>query len=194
MSKNIEIEAKVLIEKDGYDQLVEKFSSVDNKVYRQDNYYIDTPNFDVVENKMGLRVRRKDNGYIEMTVKDKLKEGKLEVNQELSEEQFAGFLAGKLPSGEVLDYIQKRVPIKLDELKFYAELITYRLDLNYKSSLISIDKSLYNGIIDYEVEAESTSMEQAKKELHEFLDKEKILYNENHISKLKRVRMTLKNN
>ena len=194
MSKNIEIEAKVLIEKDGYDQLIEKFSSVNNKVYRQDNYYIDTPNFDVVENKMGLRVRRKDNGYIEMTVKDKLEEGKLEVNQELTEEQFAGFLVGKIPTGEVLHYIQKRAPIKLDELKCYAILITYRLDLHYKNSLISIDKSLYNGIIDYEVEAESTSMEQAKKELHEFLDKEKILFNENHVSKLKRVRMTLKNN
>ena len=82
----------------------------------------------------------------------------------------------------------------VNELKCYALLSTIRLDIKYKKSLISIDKSTYNGIVDYEVEAESNSMEQAKKDLFEFLTKEKVSFTENHISKLKRARESLKRN
>ena len=141
-----------------------------------------------------MRVRVKDNGYIELTIKDKQKEGKLEINQELSEKEFKEFQEGKIPSGEVLDYLTSHIDIDINELKCYALLSTVRLDIKYKKSLISIDKSAYNGVTDYEVEAESNSMEQAKKDLFEFLDKEKISYTENHISKLRRARESLKKN
>lgn len=192
MSKNIEIEAKAMIDESSYDSLISLYQSDTNRVYRQDNYYIDTKDFNLSDNKLGVRIRKKDD-FIEFTVKDKLKEGKLEINQTISKEDFDNFINNKiLPDGEVYQYIYKKTKTPKESLLFYALLITYRLDVNYKNCLISIDKSIYNDITDYEVECESNSMNNTKDVLKEFLDNKKIPYNENHISKLKRARETLK--
>ena len=188
MSKNIEIEAKAMIDEVGYKKLMSTFESKDNHSYIQDNYYIDTEDFAVVNNGMGMRIRKKDD-YIELTIKDKLDEGKLEINQKITSEEFNDFLnKGIIPDGEVLSYLKKKIDIDVKTLKSYALLSTVRLDIKYKKSLISIDKSSYLGLVDYEVEAESDSMENARKDLFEFLEKEKISYSENTVSKLKRTR------
>lgn len=188
MSKNIEIEAKAMIDEVGYKKLMSSFESNDNHSYIQDNYYIDTDDFAVVNNGMGMRIRKKDD-YIELTIKDKLEEGKLEINQKITSEEFNDFLSkGLIPDGEVLSYLRKKTNIDVKELKGYALLSTVRLDIKYKKSLISIDKSTYLGQVDYEVEAESNSMENARKDLFTFLEKEKISYSENLVSKLRRTR------
>lgn len=189
MSKNIETEAKAMITKEGYEALLSAYKDLENKVYTQENYYIDSSTFELNKLGLGLRIRRKSDGFIEFTVKEKQIEGKLEINQAISIVEFDKFLENNvLPNGEVLNFVKAHYKGKIDELKRYALLVTKRLDIEYEDGLISIDESLYNGIVDYEVECESTSMEHAKELLEEFLNNKKIPFNWNHISKLKRAR------
>ncbi len=192
MSKNIEIEAKVMISKKGYDALLLAYKDLEDKIYSQDNYYIDNKEFIISKNKLGLRIRKKSDDYIEFTVKEKLKEGKLEINQPISYREFEEFKQnGVLPNGEVLNFVKSKIDVPVSDLKCYALLVTKRLDINYKDGLISIDESTYNNITDYEVECESSSMEHAKELLKEFLKNKKIPYTWNHVSKLKRARESI---
>lgn len=65
------------------------------------------------------------------------------------------------------------------------------MDIKYKTSLISIDKSEFNGIVDYEVECEDSSIKVAKKNLIDYLKENEVPYQENFISKLKRAKDSL---
>lgn len=191
MSKNIEIEAKTLISKDEYELLISSFKNENNKVFKQLNYYFCEKDISPKNSKLALRIR--DEGtLIEATLKVELSEGKLEINQRLSKEEYELFLYNKkFPKGEVYDYLKDNKITNPDDLVVFATLTNYRLDVKYKDSLVSIDKSEYLGHIDYEIECEASSMKLAKTLLKEFLANKKIPYKENHISKLKRVKKAI---
>ena len=187
MSRNIEIEAKSLIDEKSYRKLIK---GKESEIYTQINYYIDTKSFDVHERKMGLRVREKD-GAFELTLKLKKDEGKLEINQDIAPNEFYEFKhLHHFPNGEVKETLIE-LGIDIDSLYIFTVLTTKRLDISYKGCLISIDESSFNGIIDHEVECESDSMENAKSVLIEFLNKNEVPYQENFVSKLKRARDSL---
>ncbi len=187
MSTNLEIEAKSMLDKVDYLKLIK---GREKDCYIQINYYIDTIHFDVHEKRLGLRIRLKDGKY-ELTVKIRQPEGKLEINQSITKNDFLAFKESNIfPSGEVKDALVKQ-GINTEKLHIFTELKTTRLDVNYKSSLISIDRSEFNGITDYEIECEDTSMEVAKANLIEYLNKNEVPYNENFVSKLRRARDSL---
>ena len=184
MSTNLEIEAKATLSKLEYDKLIANFKS--NKIYEQVNYYLDTKSFEIRNKKCGLRIRTKQ-GENELTIKAPKGDGKLEINQQISNISLQNLLEKDLfPNGEVSEFITKELSIKTSDLKVLGKLVTYRLDIEYKSSLISIDKSLYNGIEDYEIECEDESLINAQTNLKEFLKKYQIPYHENKRSKLGR--------
>ncbi len=187
MGTNLEIEFKSELSKQDYEKLVSKFSS--GNIYSQTNYYIDTKNLEINKNKCGLRIREK-NGVFEMTLKVPQKEGKLEINQQITDKLVKDFI---LPEGEIQEYLVNNLDIKTESLKILGTLKTYRLDLMFKTSLISIDKSIYNGITDYEIEAEDFSMEKASKNLIDFLNENQIKYKKSTGWKLKKFLDTLKN-
>lgn len=189
MSTNLEIESKALLTKDEYGKLISNFDA--SKIYEQINYYIDTAFLDLREQKCGLRIRTK-NDEIELTLKVTQSEGKLEINQQISNISLLNCLEEDLfPTGEVADYIEQNLGIKTSYLHVLGKLITYRLDIEYKSSLISIDRSLYNGHEDYEIECEDDSKEVATNNLKEFLNQFGIPFNKNKRSKLRRFLETL---
>ena len=78
--------------------------------------------------------------------------------------------------------------IRFPEGHVYEDAVACFKLFDKADRVVLIDESLYNGIVDYEVECESTSMEHAKELLEEFLNNKKIPFNWNHISKLKRAR------
>lgn len=187
MSQNLEIEAKSMLDESNYLKLIK---GNEKNCYIQINYYIDTMHFDVHEKKLGLRIRLKDGAY-ELTLKIRQSEGKLEINQSITEFDFLTFKESNiLPNGEVKDALLKQ-KINIEKLRIFTELKTTRLDVNYKTSLISIDKSEFNGITDYEIECEDKSMEIAEANLIEYLNKNEVPFNENFVSKLRRARDSL---
>lgn len=185
MSKNLEIEAKAMLDEKSYHLLVNRL-----KTYKQINYYLDNTFKEIRNNSnIGLRIRYKNNEY-ELTLKVDLDEGKMEYNHILSTADFIAFKEnGLLPDCEVtkmLKSLNVRFPLHI-----LGEMITYRSDLNYKTSLISIDKSEYNSNVDYEIECEDTSMEIARQNLEEFLNKNHIEFKANVVSKYKRFIKTI---
>lgn len=191
MSTNLEIEFKADLLKEDYESLLSNFDK--SKIYRQVNYYIDDNKLSIRDAKCGLRVREKDNEF-ELTLKVTEKVGKTEINQQISDKMFENLAKSNyFPDGEVKQYLEEKLGIDTTAIHILGELVTDRLDINYKSSLISIDKSEYNSITDYEIECEDSSMENSQVNLLEFLAKYNIEYKKSHGGKLKRFLTTLKN-
>ena len=160
-------------------------------IYKQINYYIDSDNRDIVTKKCGLRIRTIADEN-ELTLKVPSGDGKLEINQQISNKSLKSFLSDNVfPNGEVKDYIATKLRIDSTALKCLGELVTYRFDIKKENYLISIDKSQYHSITDYEVECEADSMDIAISKLKEFLSEFKIEYKKSPKSKLRRFLDTL---
>lgn len=184
MSRNLEIEVKGLLSKEEYEKILHSF--LDLKPYVQVNYYIDTKDFEIKSNKCGLRIRYKNNKY-ELTLKVTQEEGKLEINQNLSKNDYELFgNCGVFPSGEVKDYIEQNLHVDISKLFMFTSMETSRLDVPFEGSLISIDKSVCLGEIDYEIECESNNIEKAQKDIEKFLKNYNLKYIKFASSKLKR--------
>ena len=82
MHSNIEIEAKVLLQKEQYEQVVSYLHLERYKKIKQTNHYIDSTTRVLRDNDFALRVREKDDFVL--TLKTPLSEGLLEKNQTLS--------------------------------------------------------------------------------------------------------------
>ena len=191
MSTNLEIEFKSKLLEEEYNSLLLKYSN--QKSYSQTNYYIDDKNQSIINKKCGLRIREKE-GCFELTLKVPSNDGKIEINQQISNEILKKFVnCNVFPGGEVKDFLTNNLKVKTDNLYVLGKLVTLRLDLNYKTSLISIDKSSYNSKIDYEIECEDTSIALAKNNLLDFLKENKIAYKQSSGNKLDRFLKTLNN-
>ena len=191
MSTNLEIEFKSKLLEEEYNSLLLKYSN--QKSYSQTNYYIDDKNQSIISKKCGLRIREKE-GCFELTLKVPSNDGKIEINQQISNEILKKFVnCNVFPGGEVKDFLTNNLKVKTDNLYVLGKLVTLRLDLNYKTSLISIDKSSYNSKIDYEIECEDTSIALAKNNLLDFLKENKIAYKQSSGNKLDRFLKTLNN-
>lgn len=182
MSNNIEIEAKALLSKEDYEKLIGVFG--DAYAYYQTNIYIDSPKRILHENKLSLRIREKD-GKHEMTLKTKLEEGRLERNVYISNDQFEDFKKGIFPEGEIKKAITDK-GIDLSSLGIIGSLTTKRVDAPYMGGFLSIDMNTYNNKVDYEVELEHTSMEEAISRLKGLLEENGIEFKENHETKTSR--------
>ena len=191
MSTNIEIENKALISKDEYQKLINYYSKYNCTYIEQTNYYIDTINKDLIRLGLSLRIRNIANDY-ELTLKQKLKEGLLEINQVIKKQDFDLFEEKNiLPTGEILEIILKH-QIEINKLQILASLATSRLELKLKEGLLAIDKNMYNSNTDYEIELESTSLEEGDKSLKQILNNLGIEYIPNSISKQKRALNSIK--
>lgn len=188
MPTNLEIETKALISEKEYNHIL---SSCDNKSYIQANYYIDDKNFSLSK-QYGLRIRFKNNKY-ELTLKISAEEGKLEINQNITENDFLNYKNNHIfPIGEVKNKLSE-LNIEINSLFIFGEIITTRTDINYNGSLISVDKSTYSNVTDYEVECESTSLIKANNDLKSFLKEKDVDFKINHLTKLARLIKTIKN-
>jgi len=184
MGTNVEIEIKSPLCKEEYDKLISSFS--DKKIYTQVNYYFDTKSLDIISKKCGLRMREKK-GTFELTLKVPQGEGKLEINQQISN-KVASLLLDKsiFPNCSIETHLHDVLGINVKEISCLGTLVTKRIDIPYKNALISIDESSYNNITDYEIEIEDESLTLANKHLKEFLSQFDIQIKKSPGSKLKR--------
>ena len=156
MIYNFEYELKVMLTETEYERLI-TYDGCD--AFRQTNYYFDTPAFDMYKNKVVIRIREKNDEY-ELTVKSKDHSvfdtgvvGMHEENNHISKETALSIIGGEedihkyLPDNSVY---KGRVLTNVGYITTIRKLISINDDL----PMAELDKSLYEGKADYELEWE----------------------------------------
>lgn len=190
MSTNLEIESKSLITKVEYERLMKKFSHIKN--YTQINYYLMSDELHKNVSNYGLRIRKKNHKF-ELTLKVTEKVGRLEINQEITRKSLAKLqYFGIFPSGEVKNYLGENLKIDVSKIRIIGKMKTIRKDIKFLDSLISIDKSIYNHITDFEIECEDENEKLASEHLLNFLKQNSIEYQKSEQTKLARFLNTKK--
>lgn len=191
MSKNIEIEIRANLTKEEYELIVHHFSNLTG--YSQINYYIDDSKFSFSNNNHGLRIREKE-GKFELTLKNKINDNYLEINQKITEKDKENLTKpGYFPHGEIYDFLVNELSINPLNLYIICELKTTRLDIEYKGTTISLDKNEYLGEIDYDIECEANKNSDVKDTLIKFLSSFNIKLKKRADTKLERALFKLKN-
>ena len=141
--EHIEREFKSAINEQEYHFLIKKYQ-LEDKIYWQQNYYFDTPNFLLKEKGNTLRIREKQNN-IHLTLKidegDYMKEKTLILNKDDMENKIKNGFDAKIVG--INQYVNN-----------YASLKTYRARFKYLCGTIFIDKNEYYDNTDYEIEFE----------------------------------------
>ncbi len=173
MSNAIEIEAKALVKKEEYERLANKFSQYAS--FCQTNHYIDTNDFLLRKEGLGLRIRERNDHY-DMTLKAPLSQGLLEKTARLTKNQFDDFISkGIFPDNDLKRFLTM-MDIDVKKLKVLASLSTKRIDIPYEGGKLSLDENEYNDILDYEIELEYNNESDAERLLRELLESEGIRF------------------
>lgn len=148
-----EIEFKQLLDSNRYQSIKTQYFK-GQAPFKQVNYYIDTPDFQIQSQKMALRIRKKANGTFELTLKVPDTVGLLEYNAQFQiqpEENMT--LEPSDIDDDIREVLQQR-HVQLDALKILGALTTYRLETKTDEGLLVLDHSLYLGTEDFELEFE----------------------------------------
>lgn len=187
--KHLEIELKTLLKKDEYNRLKDQFTDVTPVL--QKNYYIDTPDFELREKKVAMRIRTFED-WAELTLKVPQSVGNMEYNQKLRLKDAENYLnKEELPQGLALDELAKH-GIQSKKWQVLGCLTTLRYEMQTPIGLMALDESQYFDITDYELELEVENHEQGKQDFQQFLEKNQISY-QKAPSKLVRFVKSMKN-
>lgn len=187
MDTFIEIEAKYLLNEDDFRRILEDFKKQEMKYKVQVNYYFDTPDFKLLNNKMMFRVRYLGD-YYEATLKiPNGNEEKLEINETVSQEEFINLCAGRgIYEGAVQERL-KSLGFNVFDLELITSLETKRYSTLYKGGEIFFDENEYSNTVDFEIEYEvSTNIEQANKVVLDLFKEYNVEHYEKAISKRER--------
>lgn len=167
MYQNIEIEFKSKLSFENYQKIFDKFH-LEGNLFKQTNYYFDTPSLELLNKNIILRIREKGYNY-KITLKTSEGLGSLEshviIDKDLKEKYLKeGFNTSLyFPNLKYLVFFQ-------------ASLLNQRAITPYEGGILFLDKCEYNNIVDYEVEFEHDNYELGKKIFELFLKKMDIPY------------------
>lgn len=193
MSYEIECEKRILLTKHEYfyilDDIKEQHKNI-NFIYLR-NRYFDTPNFDIQKNGCMLRMRSELDGERILTLKIKGDNGDLEYHQKVSSYIFRKLLIeNRFPAGVIKEQLETR-GIDTKQIRFFGILETRRLEIKCKNHLFVLDINDYNGLTDYNLEVEASSMEVAEKEIDNYCKKYSLKMKNDYLSKSSRFFKTL---
>lgn len=147
MEKVLEIEFKSSLTKDEYKNLLKYFDVNDIEIIPQTNFYFEAKKNSLHKRGFSLRVRERL-GVYELCVKESKKIGKLEHNHIITKDEFDLLKeTGIIPEKHIKRMIK-------DEVRLATSLTTNRVEFPYKNGILFLDKSMYNGNTDYEIEFE----------------------------------------
>ncbi|MGW7776684.1 CYTH domain-containing protein [Staphylococcus xylosus] len=169
MATNNEIEFKQLLTEKQYN-VIHKTYFNEIEPFKQTNFYIDTPDFDLKDHKSALRIRVKDE-YLEMTLKIPAEVGLTEYNFEthVVPELNKPIPEQSLPS-EIADQLTK-MEIDLTKLIILGSLKTERLEKEINGNLLVLDKSTYLDFEDFELEYEVEDYDEGLIQFKSILEK-----------------------
>ncbi len=174
MTKNKEIEFKTFITEEQYNALLKEFG-LENNVFAQTNYYFDTPDTKLLQEKTVLRIRQKGTNY-KLTKKTRAEVGADETHILISGEKAEDYLKNGFDAKII------GLPYKVT---YQCALTTHRASTPYKDGVLFLDKSEYYGHVDYEIEYEVDDVKQGQADFYDFLNKNNITFKES-IRKSKR--------
>lgn len=174
MTTNKEIEFKTFITENEYEKLIKEFD-LENNIFGQTNYYFDTEDTKLMQEKTVLRIRKKGSSY-KLTKKTRAEVGADETHLLIAKDKADELLKNGFNASIIgLPYFVYNI----------AELTTYRASTPYKDGVLFLDKSVYYGHVDYEIEYEVDDINQGQKDFIKFLDSHHIQFKES-IRKSKR--------
>ncbi|WP_066187117.1 MULTISPECIES: CYTH domain-containing protein [Gracilibacillus] len=158
MTKEIEIEFKNIITKNEYQSLMEHFPSCHWQRTLQKNYYFETNDFALKAYGSALRIREKEHTF-QLTLKTPNPDGDglLEVHASLTRTEAQQWINGSIQPKEGVSEALLRMGIHPNDLYYGGMLQTERFECSYKETNLVLDKSQYNGVLDYELEVEADS-------------------------------------
>lgn len=181
--EQIEIEYKILITKDIFDQILNDYHNQIKQDYIQVNDYFTHPILQ--QKKYMLRIRTKNNQY-EMTLKRPMSQHRLETNIILTLQQKNDFYNHLNLQNQITDIlIQENIPI--EELQQQFSLTTHRYDIPLPEGMLSLDMNTYLHQVDYELEFEVFNEQDGYQKFLDILKPYKLHYTKNCQSKIKRV-------
>lgn len=185
---NIEYEARVMINENQY-SLIKDFYLKSGKNYHQlvnVNYYYDDDRLTISNSHQVLRLREIDENKQELTLKIKAENGDIEINRPLTSKELHEMLNQiNISDVEIINRL-KTIGVELVDLKLVAKLKTERIEIKEDGYLFVIDKNYHNDRIDYDLEVESTSKEEAIHYLKTIINQFGIEYKKDYISKSRR--------
>lgn len=169
MSQELEIEFKNLLIEKEYLRLLDFFEAKETDFFTQENYYYDTNEGLMRQLRSGLRIRMLPL-KAEQTLKTPLGQHLLETTDTLTHAEAKQLIDKKtIKKGGAVEkkLIEMHVPIKA--LSCFGSLKTVRFEKEFPDGLLVLDKSSYEGQIDYELEFEAQSHEKGKSFFEQFL-------------------------
>ncbi|MCD7810171.1 MAG: CYTH domain-containing protein [Erysipelotrichaceae bacterium] len=150
MNEQIEIEYKILLTKDTYQQIINDYQNQITDAYLQVNDYFTHP---LLNGKhFMLRIRSKKDKY-ELTLKRPYQGHRLETNIDITKEERENFINHKTMNNEIITILEEN-NIPYQELQQLYSLSTYRTDILLEEGMLSLDKNNYLDKEDYELEFE----------------------------------------
>lgn len=184
MSKEFEIEFKVLLDEQLYTKLYKDLTKFSHNLYTQTNYYMTHPILD--QKKFMLRIREKNNKY-ELTLKQPYHDHSIESNILINDDIKNNIFNKITIDNEIFDELSK-YGIKQSELENNYNLKTTRLDVKFDYGTLSLDLNVYLDTIDYELEFEVTDPIKGLQQFNQILSDYNINYTKNCDSKIKRIK------
>ena len=195
MSIVMEYEKRVMLSEEQYFTLVSYYLR-QNPHYpfiKQTNYYFETDDFFLKRNHAVLRVREIAHQGSELTLKIKEDKGDKEMTDSLSYPQFISLINDNVFPNTPIKEETIRFGRSLSNYKLMTKLETTRLEIKEDDYLVVIDKNIYNGIIDYNLEIESSSRKKAEEIILDFCKRFSLEYKKDYISKSSRALQSIKN-
>jgi uncharacterized protein YjbK len=146
MNKNIEIEFKTVIPEEKYLHLLGLFN-LENNIFKQTNHYFDTDDYDLNARQIVLRIREKSANRFKVTLKSQSEEGAYESHVLISPDRAKHMIENGFETKEFFSDTDHFVTFKVS-------LDDYRVSTPYKSGTLFLDKCVYCGTTDYEIEYE----------------------------------------
>lgn len=178
MPIHLEIEFKSLLSMPEFERLSRLFSHI--KPIVQTNFYFDTENLKLRENRLALRIRCFSNAA-ELTLKVPQKVGNIEHNIDLPLETAKSLVEARslvdcpVDISEISRIIDD-YDIDFAQITCIGWLKTTRREYQMPIGLAALDNNEYLGTSDYELELEVEEAEQGKEDFNSFLEKNGIEY------------------
>lgn len=160
-----EFESKSLLSADDFDRLVRYYEILPSDFFSQRNLYLDTASLVFKRHDCALRFRERNEKF-ELTLKAKQSDAHLERTISL-DSKIAHMLTEQLDQqghwavkGDLLDLFRGFSPLEgksMARVYAVADLVTWRAEIPIEKGLIMLDRSIFYGQTDFEIEVEAHS-------------------------------------
>lgn len=185
MSKNIEIEKRVMLTEEQYNDLLRyALTYKSRKEMVLVNHYFDDEDLSLRNAHHMLRIRSINDDECELTLKVKGDKGDLEINEPLNKYEVDNLIRKLVIDNEEINNIIKNDTNK--KIKYITSLKTKRIEIKFDNYLFVLDKNYYSDIIDYDLEIESSNLDVAEETIKKYCSEFHLQYSSSYKSKSRR--------